>query len=153
MSMALGNSDDFKYQGFIDYVDNKIDPNTGTIRVRGSIPNANRELVSGFFGRVRVPDGDPYQAVLVPERSIGTDQGQKYVLVVNDKNVVEQRPIDVGTQQGKLRVVKKGVTPDEWVITEGILRTRPGATVAPQQKALETTPSSQPAAAPVAQVQ
>jgi RND family efflux transporter MFP subunit len=134
--LALGNSSDFRLKGFIDYVDNKVDPTTGTIRVRGTLANTDHVLTPGFFARVRVPDGDPYEAVMVPDRAIGVDQGQKYVLVVNDKNVVESRPIETGSQQGRMRVVKKGLTPDEWVITEGILRTRPGATVAPQQKAL-----------------
>jgi len=136
LEVALGDSNDFKFKGFLDYADNKVDPSTGTIRVRGVLPNPDHTLVPGFFARVRVPDGVPYEALLVPDRSIGVDQGQKYVLVVNDKNVVEARPIEVGSQQGRMRVVKKGLTPDEWVITEGLLRTRPGATVAPQQKAL-----------------
>jgi RND family efflux transporter MFP subunit len=142
LEMALGDSNEFKFKGVIDFVDNKIDPSTGTIRVRGSLPNADHVLVPGFFARVRIPDGDSYQAVMVPDRSIGVDQGQKYVLVVNDKNVVETRPIEVGSQQGRMRVVKKGLTPDEWIITEGILRTRPGATVAPQQKALMPAPAT-----------
>jgi len=143
--LALGETGDFQYKGAIDYVDNQVDPSTGTLKVRASIPNANMALAPGFFGRVRVPDGEPYDGMLVPERAIGVDQGQKYLLVVNDKNTVEMRPIEPGTQQGRLRVIKKGLKPDDWVITEGVLRTRPGATVAPMQK-----PLAEPTTAPVA---
>ncbi len=144
LKLALGDTGDFRFDGSIDYVENKVDTTTGTVRVRGTLKNADHTLTPGFFARVRVPDGDPYDAVLVPERSIGVDQGQKYVLVVNDKNVVESHPIEVGTQQGRMRVVKKGVTADDWIITDGLLRTRAGATVAPQQKSAST---SQPVAA------
>src|SRR4029079_2533335 len=100
-----------------------------------------------FFARVKVPDGEPYDAVLVPERAIGVDQGQKYVLAVNDKNVVEMRPLEAGSQQGRMRVVKKGLGADEWVITEGILRTRPGATVAQPRQPL-SSPTSAPTTSP-----
>lgn len=156
LTLALGDTGDFKYKGSIDYIDNKVDPTTGTVRVRGILENADSALVPGFFARVRIPDGEPYQAVLVSDRSIGVDQGQKYVLVVNDKNVVEMRPIETGSQHGRLRVVKKGLKPDEWVITEGLLRTRPGATVAPSKKSAETAaaraepsaPTSAPTTAP-----
>jgi RND family efflux transporter MFP subunit len=139
MTLALGDNPEFKFKGSIDYVDNKVDAASGTIRVRGTLENKEHVLTPGFFCRVRVPDGDMYQAILVPDRSIGVDQGQKYVMVVNDKNVVEARPIETGSQQGRMRVVKTGLKPEEWVITEGLLRTRPGATVAPIQKMLTPT--------------
>jgi RND family efflux transporter MFP subunit len=143
LSLALGANTDFPFTGIIDFADNKVDKSTGTVKLRGKLDNNEHRIAPGFFARVRVPDGQPYQAVLVPERAIGVDQGQKYVLVVNDKNVVESRPIETGTQQGRMRVVKKGLAADEWVITEGILRTRPGATVSPQKKALATGEQNQ----------
>jgi multidrug efflux system membrane fusion protein len=143
LQMALGASSTFSYSGQIDFVDNQVDSATGTIRVRGVLPNADRLITPGFFSRVRVPDGEPYAAVLVPERAIGVDQGQKFVLVVNDKNVVESRPIETGSQQGRMRVVKKGLKPDDWFITDGILRTRPGATIAPQKKSLAEPATTQ----------
>jgi RND family efflux transporter MFP subunit len=151
LTMALGATGEFSFNGLIDYVDNKVDATTGTIKVRGILKNENRAIVPGFFARVRVPDAEPYQAVLVPERAIGVDQGQKYVLAVNEKGVVELRPIETGSQQGRLRVVKKGLRADEWIITEGILRTRPGATVSPDKKPLASTeemPSTAPATQP-----
>jgi RND family efflux transporter MFP subunit len=146
-TMALGDSPDFKYAGTIDFVDNQVDPSTGTIRVRGVLPNNTHAITPGFFSRIKVPDGDAYQAVLVPERSIGVDQGQKYVLVVNGKNVVEYRAIETGAKHGRLRVVTKGLTPDDWFVTEGIVRTRPGATIAPERKPLESDSTTQPGAA------
>lgn len=151
MTMALGLSDNFSFKGVIDYVDNKVDPSTGTINVRAVLPNDNRALLAGYFVRVRVPDGEPYQAVLVPERAIGVDQGQKYLLAVNDKNVVELRPIETGSQHGRMRVVTKGITADDWIITEGLLRTRPGATVAPEKKALAASDTGRAAESPTTQ--
>ena len=145
--LALGDSDDFIYKGRIDFVDNTVDKSTGTLKVRGVLPNADRMIAPGYFCRVRIPNGEPYEALLVPERAIAVDQGQKYLLAVNDKNEVEYRPIVTGPQQGRLRVIKKGITADDWVIVEGLLRTRPGATVAPERKplaALELTPTSGP---------
>jgi RND family efflux transporter MFP subunit len=133
MLLALGDSPDFTYKGVVNYADNKVDPSTGTMQVRGELPNPNYALTPGFFARVRVPDGDPYEAVLVPDRAIGVDQGIQYLLVVNDQNVVEFRPIVTGTQHGQMRVITKGVTADDWVIVDGILRTRPGATVSPKR--------------------
>jgi multidrug efflux system membrane fusion protein len=138
--MALGDSDDFIFPGTIDYVDNKVDPSTGTIKVRAILKNEKHLISPGFFARVRVPNGDPYQAVLIPERAIGVDQGQKYVMVVNDKNVVEFRPIETGTQQGQMRVIK------------GLMRTRPGATVAPEKKEISLSGAA-PATAPTTQPQ
>jgi multidrug efflux system membrane fusion protein len=151
IKLALGATGEFNYDGKIDFVDNKVDQTTGTIKVRAILPNENRAIAPGFFARVRVPDAEPYNAVLVPERAIGVDQGQKYLLVVNDKNVVELRPIETGSQQGRMRVVKKGVSADDWIITEGVLRTRPGATVAPDKKQIaldEGTPSTAPSTQP-----
>jgi len=134
LSVALGDTGNFKYEGAVDYIDNKVDASTGTVKVRGLLNNPDYALVPGFFARVRVPDGKPYEAVMIPDRAIGVDQGQKYVLAVNDKDVVEMRPIETGAQHGRMRVIKKGLGPDEWAITEGLLRTRPGATVSPQKK-------------------
>jgi RND family efflux transporter MFP subunit len=155
-TLALGDTADFRYQGQIDFIDNKVDPSTGTIKVRGILNNPDSALVPGFFARVRIPDGEPYEAMLLPDRAIGVDQGQKYVLVVDDKNVVELRPIETGSQQGRMRVVKEskdGLKSNEWVITEGLLRTRPGATVSPDKKSISDVetggaggPTSNPAA-------
>jgi multidrug efflux system membrane fusion protein len=155
LTLALGDTDDFSHKGSVFYIDNKVDTATGTVKVQGILDNPDYALIPGYFARVRIPDGQPYQAVLVPDRAIGIDQGQKYVLTVNDKNVVEMKPIETGAQHGRMRVVKKGLNGDEWVITEGLLRTRPGATVAPEKKPLQAAdtkaaPTTAPTTAPQA---
>jgi RND family efflux transporter MFP subunit len=143
--VGLADEDGFPYQGTIDFIDNRVDPSTGTIRVRAVMPNADRLLAPGLFVRVRLPVSDPRAAVLVADRAIGTDQDRKYVLVVNDKNVVEYRQVKLGGLHNGLRAVTEGLATGEWVIVNGLQRTRPGATVAPQKVSMRPTPA--PAAA------
>ena len=133
ISLGLANETGFPYEGVIDFANNQVDPQTGTIRVRGVFANTNRVLTPGLFARVRVPVGDRHQALLVPDRAIGTDQGQKYVLVVNDKNVVEYRAVKLGRLHDGLRAIQEGVKPGESIIVNGIQRARPGLTVTPQR--------------------
>jgi RND family efflux transporter MFP subunit len=142
--VALADEEGFPHKGAITFVDNQVDPSTGTIRVRAMLPNPNRLLAPGFFVRVRVPVSEPRQGVLVTDRAVGTDQDRKYVLVVNDKNVVEYRPVKLGPIQNGLRAVVEGLAPSDWVIVNGIQRARPGATVAPQKVSMRPGP---PAAA------
>lgn len=89
-----------------------------------------RPLLPGLFARVRLPVGEPHKTLVVAERAIGNDQGQKYVLVVNSKNEVDYRPITLGKLEGRLRVIASGLKPGERVIVNGMQRVRPGATVA-----------------------
>jgi RND family efflux transporter MFP subunit len=105
MGVGVGNDQSFPIAGVIDYVGNQLDPNTGTIQVRSVFPNENETLVAGVFARIRVPLTAPHAALLVNDRAIGTDQGQKFVLVVNDKNEVEYRPVEVGQLHDDLREV------------------------------------------------
>jgi hypothetical protein len=105
---------------------------------RAVYDNADRSLTPGLFVRVRLPLGDPMHSLLVNERAIGTDQGTKYVLVVNQQNVVEFRPVKLGPMSEGLRVVRDGVKAGEQVITAGIQRARPGITVKPQAAAAST---------------
>ena len=133
VTVALADEDGFPHQGTLDSVDNKIDPSTGTIRARAVLPNPSRLLTPGLFVRVRVPVGAPKDGVLVVDRAIGTDQDRKYVLVVNDENVVEYRQVKLGGLHGGLRAVEDGLTRAEWVIVNGMQRARPGVTVAPQK--------------------
>jgi multidrug efflux pump subunit AcrA (membrane-fusion protein) len=105
-------ADKYPHEGFLDFVNNRLDPLTGTIQVRGIFPNPPpkkgraRTFTPGLFVRVRLPIGAPHPALLVPQAAIGTDQGRKYLLVVNDQNVVEYRPITVGpAEAGGMQVV------------------------------------------------
>jgi multidrug efflux system membrane fusion protein len=145
--VALAEEKDFPHRGTIDFVDNQVDPSTGTIRIRAVLPNPNGLLTPGLFVRVRVPVSQARPTVLVTDRAIGTDQDRKYVLVVNDKNVVEYRPVRLGGMHDGLRAVTEGLTPAEWVIVNGIQRVRPGVTVTPQKVSMRPGP---PAAAPPA---
>ena len=140
--VALAEETDFPHRGTIDFVDNQIDPSTGTIRVRGVLPNPDRLLAPGLFVRVRLPLGEPRPGILVSDRAIGTDQDRKYVLVINDQNVVEYRQVKLGPTQGGLRNVAEGLAAGEWVIVNGIQRARPGATVAPQKVGMRQEPAT-----------
>lgn len=134
LSVALGlaNEAGHPHQGMIDFVDNQVNPRTGTLRLRGVFPNKNEILSPGLFARVRVPIGEPYRALLVTERAIDTDQGQKIVYVVNNKNEVTSRPVRLGAIHDGLRVVEDGLRPSDRVIVVGLQQVRPGAVVAPK---------------------
>lgn len=147
--LGLANEAGFPYEGVINFANNKVDPQTGTVQLRGVFANPKYILTPGLFARVRVPVGDKYQAVLVPERAIGTDQGQKYVLVVNDKNVVEYRAVKLGRLFDNLRAIQEGVKPGELIIVNGIQRARPGLTVTPQRTEV-AAPGAATAAVPSA---
>ena len=135
--LGLANETGFPHQGTVNFVDNQVNPQTGTVRVRGVFPNPNEPnkpevLLPGNFARVRFLIGQSHRALLVTERAIDTDQGQKIVYVVNDKNEVLSRPIRVGALHDGLRVIEEGVQPGERVIVNGLLQVRPGITVEPK---------------------
>ena len=130
--MSLSDEIGFPHIGVIDFVDNRIDPNTGTIRARGVFSNEDHSLSPGFFGRIRIPGSGKYEALLIPDRALGSDQAQKFVYVVNGEKKVEFRPVTVGPMIDGLRVVKTGLKPGESIIVEGLLRVRPGVVVDPK---------------------
>jgi len=101
----------------LDFIDNRVDPSTGTVKARASFANTDGALTPGLFVRVRVPLGDARPLLLVTERTVGTDQGNKYLLVVTDKNVVEYRAVKLGSVvEGGLRIVSDGIQAGDWVI-------------------------------------
>jgi len=130
--MALANETGFPHKGMIDFVDNRLDPNTGTLRARGVFTNSNRALTPGLFARLRIPGSGKYQALLLPDRAFSSDQTLKFVYVVNAQGKVEFRPVTVGPVVDGLRVVRDGLKAGERVIVEGHMRVRPGITVTPQ---------------------
>ena len=137
---ALADETGFPHKGFMDFVDNRVDPNTGTLRARGVFPNTDHSLSPGFFARIRIPGSGKYQALLLPDRALGSDQAQKFVYVVNAEKKVEFRPIKIGPMIDGLRVVKEGLKPGEQVIVEGLLRVRPG--IVAETKPWETATQS-----------
>lgn len=150
VEMALTGDTQFPYKGIIDFVDNRVDPTTGSIKVRARFenpkgPDGSRPLTSGLFARVRAVVADPYQGLLVADRAILTDQSLKYVLVVNKekKNVVERVDVTASNrvQPSGLRQILAGLKGDEWVIVEGVNRARPGVTVNPKEGAMPQRPT------------
>jgi RND family efflux transporter MFP subunit len=130
--LGLANEEGFPHQGTINFADNQVKPSTGTIRVRAQFSNANRLLTPGLFARLRVPLSVPHPAVLVPDRAIATDQGQKILFVVNDDDRVVARPVKPGAMHDGLRAIESGLKSGERVIVEGLLSVRPGAVVSPK---------------------
>lgn len=130
--MGLANESGFPHQGYMDFVDNRVDPNTGTIRARGVFPNTDHRLSPGFFGRIRIPGSGRYPALLIPDRAVSSDQAQKFLYIVNAEQRVEFRPVTIGPMIDGLRVVKSGLTAGERLIVEGLMRVRPGVVVDPQ---------------------
>ena len=147
IQFGLASEDGFPHEGILDFVDNKVDPDSGTITVRCEAPNEKRVFRPGFFARGRVAVGEKYQAVLVSERAIGTQQGQKYVLVVDQKDTVAFRPVELGAAQPDgLRVVRSGLKAQERVVVNGIQRAKPGSVVKPQAGPMLPGPTTQPVA-------
>jgi len=127
--MGLADEPGFPHSGYIDFVDNRVDPNTGTMRARGVFSNADHSLSPGFFARIRIPGSGKYPALLIPDRALGSDQAQKFVYVVNVEKKVEFRPVQIGPMIDGLRVVRSGLKAEEQIIIEGLLRVRPGVVV------------------------
>jgi len=132
VQLALATEQGFPHEGVIDFVDNQVNPKTGTLRLRGVFRNSSEQLVPGMFGRVRVPIGRPHDALLVNERAIDNDQGQKILYVLNEQNEVTTRSIQVGALHAGLREVTAGLSAGDRVIVSGIQQVRPGLTVEPK---------------------
>ncbi len=162
--MGLVDEEGFPHKGQVDFVDNRVDPNSVSVWLRGVFPNPGAtylitrsiasfglitpstpalasalfpsprtRLTPGLSVRILLPLGQPHLAVLIPERALATDQGQKYVYVVNDKDEAIYRRVEVGEQHGQRRVILSGIEPGERVIVSGLQRVRPGAKVQPQE--------------------
>lgn len=127
--LALLDETGFPHQGYIDYVEPRMDAGTGTLRARGVFPNPNELLSPGFFARLRIHAGKPHETLLIPERAIGTDQGQKFVWLAKADGSVEYRRIVPGVQYGALRAVAEGLQPEDRVVIEGIQKLRPGVKI------------------------
>ena len=129
VSLGLANEEGFPHEGTINFVDNQVNPKTGTIRVRGVFANKGQVLLPGFFARVRVPIGRPHKALLISDRALDNDQGQKILYVVNEKNEVAARPVQVGALHDGLREITGGLKSGERVVVNGLQQVRPGAVV------------------------
>ena len=130
--LGLTGETGYPHRGVIDFVDNQVDPNTGTMKMRGVFPNKDGTLTPGLFVRVSVPLGKQHKAILITDRAVDTDQGQKVIYVVNADNVVEKRDVRLGRVHDGLREIEAGVKPGERVVVDGLQRVRGGVTVEPK---------------------
>ena len=121
------------HDGHMDFVDNRLDLSTGTLRGRALIPNKDFSILPGQFGRVRLIGSSPYDALLLPDTAIVTDQSRKIVFVVRDDDTVEAKPVVLGPLDDGLRVIKEGLKPEDRVIVDGLQRARVGAKVSPHE--------------------
>jgi RND family efflux transporter MFP subunit len=136
VALKLIDESDFDHSGHMDFVDNVIDRSTGTIRGRAVFDNPNNIFTPGMFARVRVPGSPLYEALLVPDAAIGTEQAKKFVLTVNADNTVVSKYVTLGqTTSDGLRIIKDGLARDDRVIVNGLMRARPGQNVTPQEEA------------------
>jgi RND family efflux transporter MFP subunit len=134
--VGLANEPGYPHQGVMVFVDNELDPTTGTIRGRARLENHDRAFTPGLFARVKLMGSNEYNALLINDSAVGTDQTVRYVLVVGADNKVQYRPVKLGPIIDGLRVVTEGLKPGETIVVSGLQRVRPGATVAPERVAM-----------------
>ncbi len=137
IEIGLQTETGYPHKGKLDYVSPSVDASTGTLAVRGVLPNPDRTLLPGFYVRIRVPIDQQANALLVPDTALGSDQAGRYLLVVNADDVVEQRKVTTGQLDADLRVIESGLKPDDRVIVAGLLRAIPGQKVDPQLRKIE----------------
>ena len=136
VEVGLQDDDGYPHMGTLDYVAPGLTASTGTLAVRALLPNEKRALLPGNFVRVRVPLGEEPDQLLIPDRAIGADQSGRYVLVAGKDDVVEQRPVEIGQLVGELRVIDKGIGPDDRVLVSGLQTVGAGQKIEPEIKDL-----------------
>jgi RND family efflux transporter MFP subunit len=132
--LKLIDESDFSHYGRMDFIDNVIERATGTIRGRAQFANADGLFTPGMFGRVQVPGSDPYEALMLTDAAIGTEQARKFVYVVDQGGIAGQRFVTLGQVVDDLRVVKDGISADDRVVVNGLQRVRPGQKVTPEDQ-------------------
>ena len=138
VAVGLADEDGFPHAGKLEFVDNQIDPASGTVRMRATVDNKSGRFTPGLFARVKLGDtAKPRKAVLVADRAIGTDQSKRYVLVVDAESKALYREVKIGRLVDGLRVIESGLKPGEVIVVNGLQRVRPGAPVAPQTVPME----------------
>jgi RND family efflux transporter MFP subunit len=142
VEVGLQTESGYPHKGNLDYASPTINQSTGTLPVRGVLPNPDRVLLPGYYVRVRVPFSQQQSALLVPDVALGSDQSGRYLLVVNGENIVEQRKVQAGPLEDDLRVIESGLKPDDRVVTAGLLRAIPGQKVDPQLQKIDPAPAS-----------
>ena len=133
VQVGLANEEGFPHAGKLDFVDNQLNPQTGTIRVRAVLENKDGQFTPGLFARVQLLGSGEYSAILIDDRAVNTDQNQKYVLLLGADNKIEYRKVKLGRVIDGLRVVREGLKPGDVTVVNGAQRVHPGVTVTPQQ--------------------
>lgn len=139
LRLRVANQEGFPHVGKLDFRDQRVTQSTGTTMRRAIFPNPGLQLLPGMFVQLQASVGGPTPRVLVEERAVCTDQRGDYLLVVNDKNIVENRPVRLGSHVDTLRVIEEGVTTKDWVVVNGLQRARPGAQVTPEMAVMGAT--------------
>ncbi len=153
--MALINQEGWPHKGAVDFVDNQLNPATGTIQARAVFPNADRLMSPGFFAKVRIPGSGAYEGLLIRDLAVGDDQGSSYVWVLDAEDQVVYRPVELGPLLDSMRVVRKGLTTEDRVLITGLMAVRNGVKVVPTLAEMEPkkgeaaeTPQTPAAASP-----
>jgi RND family efflux transporter MFP subunit len=142
--MGLANQTGFPHEGKIDFVDNEISATTGSIRARGIFANKDRLMAPGFFARVRIPGSGEYEAMLIRDTAVGSDQGRPFIYVVAADGTVEQRKVVTGPLEDGLRIIREGVQPGENVVINGLMAVRAGTKVRTQQAEMKLIAAAAP---------
>ena len=137
--MSVVDEDGYPHEGYMDFVDNKIDSNTGTIRGRAIFKNDDKVLLPGMFAKVRLPGSERYDATLIPDSAIGLDQTEQFVIVINEDNTTQRRPVELGPIVHGLRVVRSGLEANEKIVIQGLQRIRPDIKVDPNEGEIVAT--------------
>src|SRR5581483_8027838 len=137
--LGLAGEEGYPHRGVVDFLDNQVNPRTGTLRGRAVFPNKDETLLPGYFARIRVPISAPQKVLLITERALDTDQGQKIVYVLDQENRVLSRPVRLGALHEGLRAITDGLKPGERVIVNGLQLVRPGMTVEPNVVEMPTS--------------
>src|SRR5712664_1373851 len=139
VQIGLANEEGFPHAGAVDFVDNQLNPQTGTIRARAVLQNKNGQFTPGLFARVQLLVSGEYTAILIEDRAVNTDQDQKYVLLLGANNQIEYRKVKLGRVIQGLRIVREGLKPGDVIVVNGAQRVHPGVTVAPQRVTMGAT--------------
>lgn len=148
VQMGLANQQGFPHEGTIDFVDNEISNSTGSIRSRGIFPNKDRLMAPGFFARVRIPGTGEYEAMLIRDTALASDQGRTFVWVIGDDGKATQRNVTIGPLEDGLRIVREGLQPADRVVINGLMAVRAGATVKASEVDMNLPPKDPIAARP-----
>ena len=142
VSLHLSDEKGWPHEGRLTFVENQVDRTSGTIRARAVFANPDLLFTAGQFGRIRIPGSEPYQALLIPDAALVTDQSRKIVLTVKDDNTVVPKIVRPGPSYGGLRIIREGLLPTDRIIINGLMRARPGAKVTPHPGTIEPEPES-----------